>query len=763
MKINGIAILPNRTQQKQPFQQGNATRSNITQPTDMFVKSPTFGSYKKLMPFFEGGIEYTPKNLKIFNNLLEKTDLSGDVLKTLIDKVKLIPIKEQDLTFNCDFLIRYANTSELNDPLNRVIFKYLPYIEFSEENIPKVEAILDNFLSDADGPAYYLDKLREYAFREKNAPLLKLLLKDGAQYFKKFVDNDEWVCDNIFKSISSSQDTKDPEIRALFSGDNLYNIVKDCPRDAYNQLYRLDMCFDIIERMPEGSEKNWLINEFVKFVMTENYGRVVTDENLEFCAKLPMLNYERSGFVLTKHVDKIMEKRIRNIVSANGFDAPINLLNCLKDKLMSVEMLTQKFENTTLIEEIAKIPLDENNQEIMSVIMNKLSKYPHLKDDEASRKAGIYAAEQGNTELLKFLDSRHIHYANNLTKPIEDYPKDVQEILKNAKVADPQIFQHATSIKELQQFLENNPRVDINTVNEEGKTLLMTAINNKDLEMFSFLASREDVDFNMIDKLGDNILIRIVFCAGAGDIKNFDLYKKAMEILQKLPPEKLDVNYINADWKESLSALSYALSIGESNVIKEILKFPNIDTNLNPTSEIPLFFTVLKNESNIDLLEQLFLHPNTDKKLILDNLDLDKLEENKIYLSGKDLKCINNCIDKYKGNKSFAEIKTIYDENGFLTLDEIEKLADNDNKENKLSFEKINIVGENIGHMLAEQVVDENNPQEMKQLRRIFKKLQACGYDFNSKDNFGTTPLAKSIVCENKTLENMFRIYGDDV
>ena len=110
-------------------------------------------------------------------------------------------------------------------------------------------------------------------------------------------------------------------------------------------------------------------------------------------------------------------------------------------------------------------------------------------------------------------------------------------------------------------------------------------------------------------------------------------------------------------------------------------------------------------------------------------------------------------------NETFTEkFKAIYDREGCFTLDQISDIVNYPNFA-KIKDEKYNIVGENIGHMIAETYIDTQDKAQVKKLEDIFKRLYESGYDFKSNDDFGTTPIDKAIETKNQPVIDLLRKY----
>lgn len=729
---------------------------NVSQPMtrDTFTKSPAFRGYR-LMPYLEGKVPYDAKNLKQFNQILSNMDngyteeLKKRTLSLLSHHIGYHD--KQDYTFGLDFLIRTANPEEIKEVNANIISKSLPKIEFAEENKPNVLALIDQMMGKWMHLDSYTYQIFNKTFYRGNIPLLKTLIIDDnwRTFLFHEISSYEFIKQQL-PIIREGQKSYNPEIKELFNDKNLYNLLKRYENiyitsgDEATRMFDLGLIHLYQTPLPQRN--------LVAENMVHNILKTAFYNKEEYISEIPVTNQERA--ILKTHdgysniILNAFDLRVEKIIKRNGIETPEQLLNCLNDKIMSEDLLTIPYNDTTILNKITEIPVTKENQQIISQIVEKLSQMPAFPDNYLFRQAALTAAKNGNAELLRLFDLKHIHYKNILNENINNFPESVQENLKNAKINDNNLTAYVNYPAALEKYLADHPKVDINSKDNNGDTLLTTAIDALSLPMLDILAKRDDVDWNMIDKNGDNILMRVFnnsYCDA-----NFK--KSVIKILQSLDKGKFDINYVNERALEPLLLPYTVLSknLRTTSLLKELLEFPNINTNLNPQDESPLILQVI---NDIDKFKLIFSHPSTDTSLLTPNFS-KKLINNYVRIDTNVLEFINK---QYK--KQIAkEIQNLYDEKGIFDIEDFEqiiKLEDLD----KIINMKFNIAGENIGHLLADYYPDSNNPQELMRITNIVETLKQKGFNFSAKDDFDRTPLDKAKEAENKIIKTLLERY----
>ncbi len=171
-----------------------------------------------------------------------------------------------------------------------------------------------------------------------------------------------------------------------------------------------------------------------------------------------------------------------------------------------------------------------------------------------------------------------------------------------------------------------------------------------------------------------------------------------------------------------------------SRYSKELLGFPDIDTNLNPEDELPL---ILKFVHETDYFKELYQHPSTDTSF-LTPVYIQKLIEQDVHIDNELMQFLNN---QYTINLK-NDIQNIYEEKGILDIDDFEYILDC-KESDKIINMKFNIAEKTIGHLLVDYYPNSNNPQEINRLEKIVRTINSKGFDFQAKDEFGKTPLDK--------------------
>lgn len=544
---------------------------------------------------------------------------------------------------------------------------YLPELKIVENFKDKAIEVLNKMTSWGISPS------RLFAINEaNNYQLLKILVED--MNWKLFTDYS--LNDMLFAATSLQNDGRE-EIKKVLSNENICNLIKQYNREIVLEelIQDPELCVSYYYSLPEAEREEFGDSIAIAFLeMYEPLSKNIMPEIPMTNTERELLNNEDTYKYLKENIKDILEQRLEKVIKRNGAETPQQLLGCVSDRVMSAELLT--LEKNSLINKIAKIPVTEENNAIISQIIEKLNGFSRIPDNEEFRNAAIIASTNGNIELLKFFNSKGIHYINNLQEPLNNFRQEAHEILKNAKINDPEIIENCDDLDELEEYLTSHPKSDINSKNDNGESLISIAIQNRRMDILKFLAKRDDVDWNITNKNFDNILAQLLSRSVDSELT---FQTKVMKLLRELPESKFD----------------------------------------------------LANESNQLLLRGGHWH----RKKVLENL----LEEN---ISIPFIK----------------KIKDIYEQEGMFTLKQISDIVNYPNFE-KIKDEKYNIIGENIGHFLAETFIDENNQEEFRMLNQIFKRLEECGYDFNSTDDFGITPLEKAKDCQNKVIEYSLRRY----
>jgi len=750
-------------------QQMSMSRPNMTQKADVFIKQPAFRG--NVFQYLQGEIAYTPKNIEKFKQIVAEMKLNNktnNLPESWIETAKKMfsNLDNKNAEFCLDFLLSTGKRDSFYHLPFKRISELLPKIKFSQEQNACILHALD-YLDFAwpNGVRHNFYMYKD-ALTYENIPFLKTLIVDNNwQGFKQYDMGKYEFVEYQLPIIRNGQRSDNPEIKELFNDKNIYNLLRQYENVIQNIIFRTvygcgNEIFDLAllyHDQTQNSGERGKISERIAYCLWE----YAYHNRAELLSNIPMTNFERKILDKNNDIQSIkdaMYKRIEKIITRNGANTADQLLDCLNDKVMSTEMLSQPYKNIRLINKIAELPVTEQNKETTSKIIAKLSEMQNIPDNDVFRNAALIAAKNGNAELLKFFDAKHIHYKNLISEPINSYPAEVRPLLQNAKRNSSEIFNYLVYPDYLNTYLEQHPDIDVNSHNAEGRTLALTAVQEKNLEMLKVLAKRDDVDWHMPDNKGENVITEILKYS-YNNKETLKFKKQALQILKELPEERFNINHIystpNIDLESQYTALSFMFNkhiTAEYQLLSDLLKFKNIDTNFDPQADTPLIYKTLDNTRNF---EKIFQHPKTDKTLIYkpEFSQILRRNSNQEIASG-----VTDIINKYSDEQNVEWVKNIYDTNGSLELDEIEKFISYDRLKNIVNA-KFNIVGENIAHLLVDIFVDKGNPGEIKRFADIFEKLKNAGFDFKAKDDLDRTPLDKAIEGENDLAISILRRY----
>ncbi|MCM1003876.1 MAG: ankyrin repeat domain-containing protein [Candidatus Gastranaerophilales bacterium] len=370
---------------------------------------------------------------------------------------------------------------------------------------------------------------------------------------------------------------------------------------------------------------------------------------------------------------------------------------------------------------------------------------------DIEKSAGLRAIESNNIELLKFLKEK----GENLNQCLDllqegNVSDEVREILKDVKYQSTKIFELEDCIHTpflVEKFFAENPDIDINSRNREGDTLVLKAVKTGNEDLLKFLATRDDVNWNAYDANGENALILAL------KKKDFDVIYRIVH----LPPDKINASNLCLSYVDTrrplISALEYAVKERHS-YIEYVTKFPsaNVMDKTMPYDD-PLVFLAIEEELWSWDFMPLILHPsfniyekNSEGKNIVEftaNSKFDRYAEN-----------INKALPQIALN----EIKSLYEKNGELTLEQLETFVEtitNNSKSKRLELNKItfNSIDDTIGHLLCDIQIDINDLQKMSKMGKIIRILdKKQNYDFKTANGIDQTPLTKAIEAENTGL-----------
>ena len=642
------------------------------------------------------------------------------------------------------------------------------------------------------------------AIKKKNIPLLKFLTEDLklipfdlSAY--RYGEGCKKIC-TAGEEIVKGREHNDPDVRKFFDDKHLYQIIScsDDKRILSNTIQmQLGSIFHIAEHASEDKglgiflkaainsekglyERNLMLENAIRGL---NYLFEPQEASYKLLSELPMSPRERrlgnsvldtrnpyNMYFPRTRISNAMraENIIRNNVQNNDFTIQ-SLKKCLDDKLMSPEILIQRGSGTSVFEEIAKIPVDDSNRADMAEIVQKIRDMKYLyHDGNALSKIGYNAAQHNNSDLLLFLKENHVDLsrASREFKDSSEVNDEIKQILSDVKPHDEYIisFTQYDSAEPFRSFAKTKlSNVDINSRDKNGSTLLLEAAKRGRVDLIHELAKIPEVDWNITDSVGKNVLMHTIDYASANILRAEEI----IDILKSLSKNKFDINYINYCSNYICpyphTAIQYYLSNRlDNNLLKKILEFSNADVNAHAPNSLPTAYIPCINLRP----EQLkFLTENTDidtlaqynGRTLRQNLYSLKLFPN--IASIEEAAPFERLLDN-KANDIFVnKMKKIYDREGSFTLQQINDFL-NYGQIEKIKEEPLNSIGEKISHFIAEISPDSENPEEVLELTKLFEKLKEKEVDLDALDEIGRSPMRKAIEADNPIAAKLFKDYG---
>lgn len=319
-------------------------------------------------------------------------------------------------------------------------------------------------------------------------------------------------------------------------------------------------------------------------------------------------------------------------------------------------------------------------------------------------------------------------------------PKKIQseKIFELEEALKPIWFDKEKYLAKLKEFAH----IDINSRNFAGDTLITKSAKSdgrflKTLMQMEKRGEIKGIDWNATDRNGDNIIM----LALEGSSRSFVNTLNMLDCIKTLAEEdKIDVNYINNQRGYSLMDCA----IKKQSLIMEILALKGIDitkTFFTPIVQQAIDFNVPK-----PIFEQIVYHPSMDMS-IYDTRKLYQYIDRNI----RDKREGTNYKNTIENTLKIQNVKTTrkyYQENGILTLNQIEHHVKNTNCQAALNL-PLNDIGENIGHFIAETYVDPTDTKSIRKVNEIITELQRNGFYFWKEDDIGRTPLMIALEAEN--------------
>lgn len=294
-------------------------------------------------------------------------------------------------------------------------------------------------------------------------------------------------------------------------------------------------------------------------------------------------------------------------------------------------------------------------------------------------------------------------------------------------------------IRNINTYLNANPLVDL-------AAPLIKAIDKCDAQELKKLAKIDNMDWNIVDENGDNILLR---CLKRYRGSKSEETITCIQAIRDLPEGKFNINYVNSKGESAFTYCQKHFWI--CNLHYELLKFKDLDINRHEYQELsPIAYSLLKKD--FDFFKAITSHPNFNYK------NIDKLA-NTIQRFIKDhyeQRNYLNFIEEQVDMQIINRIKYIYDKHGTFTIDEVANIVNYPNFW-KFANMSLNSLDERLGHILAE--ISPKNDRDKEKMVQIFRKLANANYYFNNMNCLQKTGLDKAIEANNPFVANLFRKY----
>lgn len=425
-----------------------------------------------------------------------------------------------------------------------------------------------------------------------------------------------------------------------------------------------------------------------------------------------------------KELNQKIQEKLNNYISDKYDIYDIKNWNNILDEMQETG---KRSDNSKLITSfvINNLPdvfyTEENKNEYKKVIekLNNIDGDWNVTDAFGNNLAHK-AVEAENPLLIEFAKEKNIDFSrkNNAGKTAIDIINSnrLSPIVNAVKVNSAEFINFARKglISGLEIIL-SNPAIDVNSVDENGDNAGIIAASRGDAAMIRFLNKQNDFDINYIN------------------------------------PKTLRSAYTSAKNNDILNAIM-------ENPALNISKF-----DLSDYSEL---FRLLENPDNsVDNIEKLLneLSKNKDFNLEIVYNGKSLREKIKEYAFKKDSgtqEQIHNRLysnlEKGISNSFLNKARTIIEENGLLTLAQIEDFINYPKAENIIN-EPLNDFDEPIGFFIADIAVSGSN---ISDITNIIDKLKKLNYDFTVKNKTGQTLLDKTADTENIFLNEYLKSIG---
>ena len=648
-------------------------------------------------------------------------------------------------------------------------------------------------------------ELYHCAINKKNIPLLRFLtedlkLKPYDMRAHTYDNNCHEIC-TAGEEILKGREHKDSEIRQFFDDEHLHQLfLSSVEQDKlkYGDASIQNITYDIARHMHEDKglamlmkatvnsekglfEKNTLLNSIIRG-LNAPYG----DSEIRYilAAEFPVAPIERNmnspvlrleSRTLGEYYPAYMRAtaiRAENLFKKYAINDEFTIdgiKKCLEDSVMSPEVLIQRGSKSSVLEEISKIQVDETNRADMKEIVQKIRDMKYLKYNwELLRDIAYNAAEHSNADLLQFLKEKHVDLslACRRFKNSSDVTDEVRQILSDVKSYEYNLVEYSQydSVEAFRSFAKSRLKdIDVNSRDYNGSALLLEAAKNGNVDLIRELKNIPDVDWNITDSVGKNVLMHAIDYA----LKDPKKAEEIIDILKTLPKDKFDINYINycanfiAPYPHT--AIQYRLAHNLSgNLLKKLLEFPNADVNVHAENSLPAAYIPCLNYKP-ELFKFLVENSNIDTLAPYKGQTLrEHLFSNRLFPGIRSVDAaapFERLLDNKANNIFLNKMKNIYDKFGTFTLEQINDFL-NYGQIEKIKNKPLNSIGERISHFIAEIFPDAENPDEVLELTKLFKKLKEKEVDLDALDGIGRSPMRKAIEADNFIVAKLFKDYG---
>ena len=663
------------------------------------------------------------------------------------------------------------------------------------QEFPYLKQVYNNAIKSGD---IYSDKfiynsyhqhMYRNALKQENAPLLEFLTEDLK------ILPDRLVIHELLKG----RKHKNPEIRKYFDNKHLYNLFlnthgENVIRAEYSPS-EWSLFQDLINACGEEDAASFLKyildnkkGVYEKNVVLDNINRQIGYLNsgerkepyYKALSRFPISPMERQELYQehSKNLKKITETntaRADNVIKRNvknGIFTIQALKNCLNDNQMSPELLIQKVNETSIMDEISKIPVDESNRSEMKALVQQIRDMKYLKHQGSALSDAAYnAAQNNNADLLQLLKENYVDLskASKEFKNSANITDEVNAILSDVKSQKVEIFDFLNddSMLRFRSFAKTKLNtIDINSRDDKGSTLLLEAVKKGKVDLLHELENIPDVNWNITDSTGKNVLMHAIDYYYK--YRNFKYAEEIIDILKNISSDKFDINYINHCANEICpfphTAFQYAISHNNLDVklLKKLLEISKLDVNLHAENSLPTaYIPCIKYKPS--LLQFLIENTNIDTLAPYEGETLRKhLFAHKLFPDIDSIQKaapLERLLDQKVNNNFKNKMKEIYERNGSFTIEQINDFLNYGQIEN-IKDEPLNSIGERIPHFIAEIFPDIENYEEIAEIDKLFKKLKEKNVNLDILDEIGRSPLRKAVELENPIMAKFFKDYG---